>query len=99
MGGSVSFHLNNTSRLAKRVEKAIILFACRLKFISCGVAPNIAIMAEGSMCTFKTSEKVLNINCQKLFSFGQNQKICEKVAVVCLHRLHKGSVNIRRKLG
>ncbi len=40
-----------------------------------GVTPNTALMAEGSKDTLETSEKVLNIDCQKLFIFGKNQNM------------------------
>ena len=49
-------------------------------------------MAEGSIGIWRTSEKVLNIDCQKLSSFEQNQNICERVAGVCLHRSQMGSI-------
>lgn len=79
------------SRLDKRDAKPIIFFAWRLRCISCGATPNIAVVAEGSMDTSKKYEKVLNIDCQKQFSFGQNQNMCERVAGACLHRSHIGS--------
>lgn len=38
-----------------------------------------AVMAEGSIGTCKTSEKVVNIEGQKLSSFQQDQNMCERV--------------------
>ena len=49
-------------------------------------------MAKGSIGACKTSEKVLNIDSQKLSSFEQNQNICKRVAGVCLHRSQMGSM-------
>ena len=72
--------------------KAITSFACRLRCISCGITPNIAATAEGSMSISKTSERALSSDRQNLFNFGQDQNMCARVADACIHRSHIGLI-------
>lgn len=68
--------------------KAITFFACRLRCVSCGITPNIAVAAEGSIGISKTSGKALNIDRQNPFNFGQDQNMCEGVADACIRWSH-----------
>jgi len=88
----LSFHLSNISLLASSIAKAIMFLPCRVGHKSCGATPNIAIMARGSMGVPSRSEKNLNIGCQNSVNFGQNQNICDKVAVAVRQRSQLGSI-------
>lgn len=56
--------------------KELLFFASRLRLrlrVSFGVTPSMAMMADGSFDTCKAHEIFLNIECQKLCNFEQDQ--------------------------
>lgn len=74
-----------------REANAIMFFAWWLRLVSGEIVPNIAVTADGSIGTRWISEKGLNIDCQKLFYFEQNQNMCERMAGISLHLAQIGS--------
>lgn len=89
-GGDASFHFYNTSFLAKRVQKAIILVCSLVKMTSLRVTPKRAINGHGSSEVLQTFNRVLKMDSQNPLNLGQVQNMCIKVAGSRRQRSHVG---------